>query len=202
MNIPGNYYDKYHTKNPIAKWLLNGFKKNLLNLIERIDFQKVIEAGCGEGEITNLLKKYKPHITIKGFDIDEEIIREAQRRFPHFPFFVASIYQIPYPDKYFDLVVACEVLEHLEEPEKAIVELSRVSNKYVLLSVPREPIWRILNIARGKYISALGNTPGHIQHWTKKRFVSMVSRHLQILEITNPFPWTMVLCKVKRQAEN
>ena len=47
-------------------------------------------------------------------------------------------------------------------------------NGFILLSVPKEPIWRICNMARGKYWKDLGNTPGHIQHWTKKKFCRMV----------------------------
>ncbi|WP_207642472.1 hypothetical protein, partial [Desulfosporosinus sp. I2] len=68
---------------------------------------------------------------------------------------------------------------------------------HIILSVPREPLWRILNLARGKYIPDLGNTPGHIQHWSKKSFLRLVNRYFDVLEVKSPLPWTMVLCRIR-----
>ncbi len=66
-------------------------------------------------------------------------------------------------------VICSEVLE----PRRSGTSIENIKelcneNGFILLSVPKEPIWRICNMARGKYWKDLGNTPGHIQHWTKK----------------------------------
>jgi len=63
-----------------------------------------------------------------------------------------------------DLVIACEVLEHLDAPDQALSELQRVCRGQALVSVPNEPLWRMLNVARGKYWRSPGNTPGHLQN--------------------------------------
>jgi len=63
--------------------------------------------------------------------------------------------------------------------------------------VPREPIWRILNIARGKYIGDLGNTPGHVNHWSRRGFIDLLSRRFDVVEVRSPLPWTMALCRVR-----
>ena len=92
-------------------------------------------------------------------------------------------------------MVCCEVLEHLEQPELALKTLKRVTGRYLILSVPREPLWCAMNLARAKYISRLGNTPGHIQHWSKRGFIRLVSKCFDVLEVKSPLPWTMLLCK-------
>ena len=58
-----------------------------------------------------------------------------------------------------------------------MAEMARVARRHLLVSVPREPLWRGLNVARGAYLSDLGNTPGHVNHWSKRSFVAMLSRH-------------------------
>ena len=96
-----------------------------------------------------------------------------------------------------DLVVCCEVLEHLNDPDAALDCVHGVTGKYCLMSVPREPLWRALNLARGRYLSSLGNTPGHIRHWSSRSFLRFVSRRFKVLEVRRPIPWTMVLCEKK-----
>ena len=108
----------------------------------------------------------------------------------------ADITQLPFPSGTFDLVLAIEVLEHVPDPAAALAEIARVARRDIIVSVPREPIWRVANLARGKYIGALGNTPGHINHWSKKSFASFVGQHLAVRETRSPFPWTMVAASV------
>ncbi len=72
------------------------------------------------------------------------------------------------------MVVTSEVLEHMEDPERALGQLLGVCGGYLLVTVPNEPIWRILNMARGKYWRRLGNTPGHVQHWNKRTLRKLI----------------------------
>lgn len=194
--MEGNYYDKYASKNFIVKWLMRGFFCALDKCLAKIHFSEVLEAGCGEGEVVKYIH-YKYVCVIEGFDIGKEVIEEAKANNANIPFYVKSIYDAGYKDNSKDLVVCCEVLEHLEDVKIALTELARISNAYVLLSVPREPIWRVLNIARFRYLAQLGNTPGHINHWSKHEFIKLVSAYGEIIAIENPLPWTMVLLKVK-----
>jgi ubiquinone/menaquinone biosynthesis C-methylase UbiE len=103
---------------------------------------------------------------------------------------------LPFPDRSFDLAAAIEVLEHVPDPAAALRELRRVARGDVVLSVPREPIWRVANLARGKYWGDLGNTPGHIQHWSRSAFVRQVGAHFDVTTVHSPTPWTMVVARV------
>lgn len=194
--VEGNYYDKYASKNFIVKWLMRGFFDALDQCLSKITFSDVLEVGCGEGEVSKYIH-HKYDCTIEGFDIGGEAIKKAKRNAPDIPFYVKSIYESGYGDHTKDLVVCCEVLEHLEDVKLALTELARISNGYILLSVPREPIWRVLNIARFRYLAQLGNTPGHINHWSKREFIKLVSAYGEIMAIENPLPWTIVLLKMK-----
>jgi len=110
---------------------------------------------------------------LEAFDISRACVEQAKAACPGVCFRVGSIYEIPKEQKY-DLVVTSEVLEHMEDPERALGQLLGVCGGYLLVTVPNEPIWRILNMARGKYWRRLGNTPGHVQHWNKRTLRKLI----------------------------
>ena len=192
----GNYYDKYHTGNPLTKMIMNGYFKALDSLLSGIrkEVKSVLEAGCGEGEVSfHVYDYFKGEINVEAFDISEKVIEEAKLKNEAIAFSVGSIYEVNKGDAH-ELVLCCEVLEHLEQPRVAMERLLEQTNRYLIVSVPREPIWRILNMARGKYWKDLGNTPGHIQHWNSRSFQKeWEGLHCKILAVRKPLPWTMFL---------
>lgn len=191
-NPLGNVYDKYHTRNPIARRLMRGFLNSVTTMFQSVRPCRVLEVGCGEGHLSNHLLNSVSSIThIEACDLSlDRVVNEYRSRIS---FRVGSAYDLTYPSGSFDLVACCEVLEHLEDPEAAMKELARVAKGFVLVSTPREPIWRILNLARGKYWSSLGNTPGHIQHFSSRSLIALLETHLKIIEIRQPLPWTVIL---------
>lgn len=198
----GNFYDKYGSQNPIVRRLMKGFFKALEEMVDEVpaSLQCILEAGCGEGHVTAFLnEKFGSESSIDAFDISEKVIEEAKRQNENITFWVGDIYHISHASREkYDLLVCSEVLEHLEEPGRALKELLRVGRGYLILSVPREPIWRFLNMIRGKYIGDFGNTPGHIQHWSAGKFKRFVRENGgNIIKVKNPLPWTMVLIENK-----
>jgi ubiquinone/menaquinone biosynthesis C-methylase UbiE len=192
----GNTYDKFNSKNPISRYLMAGFLRSLRGFLGQAPAQTVLEVGCGEGYIQQVLSEYR-YTTQVAFDIDAPIVHEARQRHANAQYLVANGEALPFERGAFGLVMAIEVLEHVPDPSRVLAEMARVSNQYVLVSVPREPIWRVLNMARGKYWGALGNTPGHVQHWSSAGFVRQVAKHLDVVAVAQPLPWTMVLAKVR-----
>ena len=93
------------------------------------------------------------------------------------------------------LVVCCEVLEHLSDPEAGLVTVADLADPWAILSVPREPLWRALNLARLRYARDLGNTPWHLNHWSQDEFVAFLRRRMEVVEVRSPLPWTMALCR-------
>ncbi len=191
----GNFFNKYDSRNFILKKIMNGFFNKLKHLLSLADYRNIIDVGCGEGYVANYIYNLNNNIKVEGMDVSPKVISICKEKFPHIEFNAGSILTIERQTNQYDMVIACEVLEHIEKPEKALEELFRISNKYVLISVPNEPIWRISNFLRGKYIRNLGNTPGHIQHWSKKGIVKLVEKYGKVLKVHSPFPWTMLLCE-------
>lgn len=191
----GNFYNKYGSSNFIVKKIMDGFFQSLESSIRLVSPVKCLDVGCGEGHLTSHVKKRFSPVEIKGIDIGDDVIETAKRQYPDIDFQVGNIYALPFPDNSFDLVLGCEVLEHVNDPVSGLRELIRVSSSYCLVSVPREPIWRICNMLRGKYLNSFGNTPGHIKHWSRKDFIDFVSCYAKIKLVTSPFPWTMILCE-------
>lgn len=196
--VIGNTYDKYGSRNPIVKWMMNGFESTLSELVNKASPESIHEIGCGEGYW--VLSWNEKGLSARGCDFSVDVIdiaRENAKKQALSPslFEARSIYDLDTVQDSADLVVCCEVLEHLEDPESGLKALQRVARKHLIVSVPQEPLWCALNLARGKYITRFGNTPGHLQHWSKRSFVELVSKYFEIIEIRSPLPWTMLLCR-------
>ena len=191
----GNYYPKFSTRNPISRLLVSGFKQSLRDLTASLGATSVLEVGCGEGFLAEFMMDITD-ASYTGVDLDLQITSAARARCPAGGFAVADAHRLPFKSNSFDLVLACEVMEHVPRPEDLLQEVRRVAREYCLFSVPREPLWRALNIARGAYITSLGNTPGHIQHWGSGEFRKLLQGHVKIMETRHPIPWTMALCVV------
>lgn len=196
--VVGNTFDKYGSGNPIVKWMMNGFHTALDSLVKRSNPQSILDVGCGEGYW--VLKWREEGREAKGKDFSSHVVslakeNAARSQMDSSIFEQGSIYELDASKDRADLLVCCEVLEHLESPEAGLEALRRVVGNNIVLSVPWEPVWRVLNMARGKYLNQFGNTPGHIQHWNRAEFITLVQKYFEIVEIKKPFPWTMVLCK-------
>ncbi|MCP4435889.1 MAG: class I SAM-dependent methyltransferase [Actinomycetia bacterium] len=186
-----NVYDKYSTRNPVERRLMEGFFDALSASMRGLAPDRILEVGAGEGEVTTRVMARFPGVPVLCMDLpDDETAQHWQKRDLVGGF--GDIHDLPFPDSSFDLVLAIEVLEHVDDPEKALAEMERVTRDTVVVSVPREPVWRAANMARGKYLRDLGNTPGHVNHWGSDAFRRMVARHLDVVWDAKPFPWTMV----------
>jgi SAM-dependent methyltransferase len=195
--VIGNTYDKYGSANPVVKFLMKGFEAALSDFLVKADPRSIHEIGCGEGYW--VLRWSESGLLAKGCDVSKQVIEVARanavrRALAPSLFQSRSIYDLDPKLDSADLVVCCEVLEHLNDPEAGLRALQRIVGRHLIISVPREPLWCALNLARGRYVASWGSTPGHVQHWSKGAFVALVSRHFEIAEVKTPLPWTMLLC--------
>lgn len=187
----GNSYDKYGVEHPIERRLVDGFLRSLDELLPRAAPARVLEVGVGEGEISARVRQRYPSATVIGIDLfDVELAEQWRKRGGMGAF--ADVVRLPFPDDAFDLVLGIEVLEHVPVPWEALKEIRRVGRGSFVLSVPREPIWRVANMARGRYVKELGNTPGHVNHWTTRQFRNLVDAYVDVRATRTPFPWTVV----------
>lgn len=194
----GNHYDKYGTQNPIARFLMKGFLSSFDRLSARVPPCSALEVGCGEGELS--LRLARRGYEVRGCDVSEAVIEEARKRAlkadVDVTFWTQGVEYLNEQDAA-QLVICCEVLEHLDDPHAGLKTLASLACPWLLTSVPREPLWRALNMARGKYLSEWGNTHGHLNHWSKSAFLDFVGARFDVVEVASPLPWTLALCRVK-----
>lgn len=193
----GNYYRKHESTKLLEKRIMQSFFRQLDRVLQGVSANSVYEAGCGEGYFTQYLNsRFSPEEFIAS-DVSDQAIGEARNRNADVEFRQESIYSIDAADASFDIVAASEVLEHLETPAIAVAELFRISRRYVLLTVPNEPLWRFCNLLRGQYVHDYGNTPGHIQHYNKRQFSKLVEQNagctVKLVRSAFPLPWMQFL---------
>jgi 2-polyprenyl-3-methyl-5-hydroxy-6-metoxy-1,4-benzoquinol methylase len=194
--IAGNVFNKYASNNPIYKSLINNFKTKLWNCITKQQPLTILEPGCGEGFWSKEIIQKLDSSQLIAFDIDRDIINQTKSICPNVTFNVDSIYDLTkYKSLTYDYILVLEVLEHLERPNDALLELSALMADKYIFSIPNEPIWRLLNISRLKYLKKFGNTPGHIQHWNKNSFKKLISQYFEVIEINSAFPWLIAICQ-------
>lgn len=196
--VVGTAGDKFTTKNPLARYLLRMFDNSIIEVVRSISANSIPEVGCGEGHVTQLLLA-NTNAKILATDISKSIINQTSQTLNN----ARISYQVGQLETLEceirpDLVVCCEVLEHLPNPDIGLHRLCSFNADWYLLSVPREPVWRVMNMARGAYLRDWGNSPGHLQHWSKGGFIRLVSQYLEVLEVKSPLPWTVVLCRPRR----
>jgi len=196
--VTGNTYDKYGSSNPVVRRLMSAFERTLDELFVQAGPASLLDVGCGEGVLTHKWAQRLGERRVVGIDLDDPLLHaEWQgRQAPNLTYQVMKAENLPFADGEFDVAAAIEVLEHVPDPEHTVAEMARVASGHLLVSVPREPLWRGLNMARGAYIKDLGNTPGHLNHWSKRSFVQLLSRHGDVVQARSPFPWTMLLVRL------
>ena len=195
----GNVYDKYASANPIERRLVGGVLSAFDSLTERSGARAAHEVGCGEGELARRLAR--GGVEVRGTDAFPAVIETARERADgeglRIQFEARAVQELDPEHDRAELVVCCEVLEHLPDPDAALARLAELARPWLLVSVPREPLWRALNLARLAYVGDLGNTPGHVNHWSRRSFLRWLGERVEVVDARSPLPWTMALCRAQ-----
>lgn len=187
---------KFANTNPIQQGLIGKFHAAFVRELIALQPRSVCEVGAGEGFLLHQVEQQLPDVPLMGIDLNDEALAQGRVLFPTLHLEHGDIYHIAHPDTSWDVVVCSEVLEHLGRPAEALQELKRVAKRYVLLSVPHEPWFRLGNFARGRHLARLGNHPEHINQWSKNGFARFVAQTLHVEKVLSSFPWTIVVAKV------
>jgi len=188
------FQTKWLSRNPLVRRANAGFRDTLLQLVHACGARSILDAGCGEG-INLLTLSRGGDWQLAGIELTRESLDVARGALPDaVDLRQGDVTRLPYDDGSFDLVLGTEVLEHVVDPGLALREMARVSRQRLILSVPREPLWRVLNVMRGKYLRHLGNTDGHLNHWSGRAFRRFCEQEVDVLQRRNPVPWTFLLC--------
>lgn len=186
-------YRKHTSKNPLQQFLIRRFYTVLLTELQNVHSDSILDVGCGEGFTLERIRVAGIARTLEGIEVRSDAIEIGRALYPELTLRQGSIYELPYADASFDTVLCSEVLEHLEHPEEALAELTRVARRHCIISVPNEPFFQLANFLRGKNLARWGNDIEHLQHWTTKGIANLVGRFCKIRTVRTPFPWTLVV---------
>lgn len=114
--------------------------------------ESIVELGCGLSPFLDEAGEYFDRCV--GLDFSLETVKKASNRFSHVVYLLGDASKTPFYEKQFDVSVAGELIEHLEEPEKLITEMMRITKRRIILST-----------ARMEY-----NDPEHLWEFTEKDF--------------------------------
>ncbi|MCZ9955677.1 class I SAM-dependent methyltransferase [Brachyspira hyodysenteriae] len=114
------YYSKY------GKISCNYMSEYLKN----IDYNKLLDIGCGTGYLINMLKKYKATAEFYGLDLSEEMINISKsKNIKDAEFILGSANKLPFNDNTFDIVTCIQSFHHYPYPDEAMKEVYRVLKK-------------------------------------------------------------------------
>ncbi len=204
--LPDHYFDrfdtpKYRNKNPVHRALIRRFVRSLHGLfVEAQPARRVLEVGVGEGFLSGYLSEQFPAIEFAGVEPSERDVASLRQKFPRIDARVGTIEALPELTGAFDLVLCCEVLEHVAEPHAALDRLLDLGASRYLLTVPHEPFFMLSNLARGKNVRRLGNDPEHVNHWGAASFRRFCERRLDVLAFETSYPWLLALATPKPRA--
>jgi SAM-dependent methyltransferase len=187
---------KHESKNPIQQALLGRFKANAVRLARSVEPSTILEVGCGEGYMLEEMSRAGVGRDLLGVDISAPAVEDARARLgDRARVERRDARELAADGRSFDLVMMLEVLEHIPEPAQMLPILERLTQRYLLLSVPWEPFFRGLNFLRGKHVRDFGNDPEHVNHWGRRAFLRFVEGRFRVVEVPMVFPWTMVLAE-------
>jgi ubiquinone/menaquinone biosynthesis C-methylase UbiE len=147
---------------------------------ELVSNMRVLEAGCGTGDVIAQLAAGALGGEFVGVDvIDPALNNAAVREAGNLSFVHQEGARLPFADGSFDLVFASHVLEHVEDERGFLSELKRVSSRYVYVEVPCE-----LHL-RTRYASLQRTLRiGHINSYTPESFsLTLQSSGLKVVRL-------------------
>jgi len=189
---------KYKNKNVFHQLALSQFFDKIALEIEKMNPKTVFEFGCGEGLFLEQLKERKIIFSeLIGLDLREDALQYARTLHPNYEFINEDVMAWKSKRENYDLVIASQVLEHLNKPDKFLERLTMLSNRYLLLTVPWEPWFRLMNLLRGRDLIRFGNHPEHINRWGKNSFIEFVETKARVIKSVTAFPFTIVVAEIR-----
>ena len=130
--------------------------------------KNILDVGCGEGITLEKIIRRFPDRNVLGIDYEEEKVEVCREH--HLPAHQGSAYSLELEDRSWDCCLLLEVIEHLEEPEKALREIHRILRKggLLLLIFPHDWLFKAARLGFLKFKEAFAPS-GHVKQWTPRK---------------------------------
>ena len=160
-------------------WFMNGLKlRYLLSDLSSVH-GRVLDVGCGAGQVAKAVKGARPDMQVFACDVSRSALEAASASPDGVDFRLATAERLPFPDGEFDFVWIFDVLEHVEDPESVLREVARVlkpdAGFHIVLPLEGQPRTLYRLVGTGTRWTAKVRHGGHIQIFSAERFRSMAA---------------------------
>jgi ubiquinone/menaquinone biosynthesis C-methylase UbiE len=162
--------------------------------------KRILDIGCGRGFYLNAFSLFDFVNEIHGVDINTTYLKKAKKNAHDKRIHIkkGSVYELPFPDRYFDMIVCSELLEHLDDEQKALIEIKRVlkQNGTLIVTVPNHNfpfLWDPINWILMKGFNAhvpkdrwwiAGIWADHVRLYTEKKLkVQVIKAGFTIIKL-------------------
>lgn len=166
------YSERYHQKIGNTQ-----IPEMISELISKIGIKRIVDLGCGDGEIILAIDNKYKNKRIIGIDISPRRIKNLKKKYPNYKFFCRDVIKTALPSKHFDLAISTQVIEHLEDDCKLLEEVFRLlkpKGYFYISSVIKKPwaIYKYRNL--GKFVL----DPTHIYEYkSKEEFLNLLRKY-------------------------
>lgn len=148
--------------------------------------EKILDAGCGEGMLSDYLKNFN----LYGLDFSEKAIKEAKKKC-YKKVIKSEIYKTTFKNKEFDKTICVQVFQYLEYPKKAFKELVKITKKEIILTVPNFNWFKIKMLFSKKWRKAYGEELRLYSNFTNSNFLRGLAKksnlEVKIFYLSNKF---------------
>jgi SAM-dependent methyltransferase len=160
-------------------WYMNGLKlRYLLEDLAPVR-GRVLDVGCGGGQVAKAVKRERPDLSVFACDVSRAALAAASVSPAGVDFRLALAERLPYDDAEFDFVWIFDVLEHVDDPELVLREVARVLKPgggfHIVLPLEGQPRTLYRLVGCGTRWTAKVRHGGHVQIFSADRFRSMAA---------------------------
>jgi len=169
LYMPKDHMDElYNSDNFLVRYVHRNRLDNIVKTMPKQDNLKVLDAGCGEGHLLELLENKNKNNSYYGIDLTSEALARAKERCPNMTFIQADLSKIDIEDNFFDFIVCTETLEHVDTYQEVINEFKRILKPggYLVITFPNEFWWTVSRFLLGRRPIRV---PDHINFFSPKK---------------------------------
>lgn len=158
--------EMYNSRHPLVRYAHNKRAGEIVKMVKRLKPKRILEVGCGEGFLLEKISRCCD-AELHGVDTNGGKLWQASAKGFPCKFYVRNATKMPFDGNSFDLVIASEVIEHIEDYRKALSEIRRVAKKHIIISFPNE---LVLTLGRLFTLRFPAKYPHHKHSFTPRKF--------------------------------
>lgn len=152
-----------------------GQYKYVLNELQQLDFQKILDVGCGTGEILKNIKERYSFVQLYGLDISEEMLKQANDKLKGTATLIlGDAENITLETNSFDLLLCTDSFHHYPNPQQAISEFYRVLKHGKLLLIA--DYWKPFPIRQIMNLFIPYSNEGDVKIYSKKEIIEFLKQ--------------------------